>query len=102
MNQVLEDMLRACVLDFQGSWEEHLLLVEFVYNNSYHFMNSMAYYEALYGMPCGSPICCAEPEDILLLGLDLVRDMIEKIVVIQDRILATQSRQKSYADKRQR
>ena len=33
--QVLEDMLRACVLDHKGSWEEHLPLVEFAYNNSY-------------------------------------------------------------------
>ena len=50
--QVLEDMLRACVLDHKGSWEEHLLLVEFAYNNNYQASIQMAPYEALYGRPC--------------------------------------------------
>ena len=49
--QVLEDMLRACVLDFKGSWEEHLPLVEFAYNNSFQASIQMAPYEALYGRP---------------------------------------------------
>ena len=50
--QVLEDMLRPCVLDLKGSWEERLPLVEFVYNNSYQGSIQMAPYEALYGRPC--------------------------------------------------
>ena len=50
--QVLEDMLRACVLDLKGSWEEHLPLVKFAYNNSYQASIQMAPYEALYGRPC--------------------------------------------------
>ena len=50
----LEHMLRACVLDLKGSWEEHLPLVEFAYNNSYHASTQMAPYEALYGRPCRS------------------------------------------------
>ena len=50
--QTLEDMLRACVLDLKGSWEEHLPLVEFAYNNSYQASIQMAPYEALYGRPC--------------------------------------------------
>ena len=49
---VLEDMLRACVLDRKGSWEEHLPLVEFAYNNSYQASIQMDPYEALYGRPC--------------------------------------------------
>src|ERR1700731_3882182 len=102
VNQVLEDMLRACVIDFQGSWEEHLPLVEFTYNNSYQSTIGMAPYEVLYGRPCKSPICWAEPEDILLLGPDIIREMKEKVAMIRDRILTTQSRQKSYADKRRR
>ena len=53
--QVLEDMLRACVLDHKGSWEEHLPLVEFAYNNSYQASIQMAPYAALYGSPCRSP-----------------------------------------------
>ena len=55
--QVLEDMLRACVLDLKGSWEEHLPLVEFTYNNSYQVSIQMEPYEALYGKPYRSPIC---------------------------------------------
>ena len=55
--QVLEDMLRACVLDLKGSWEENLPLVEFAYNNSYQASIQMALYEALYGRPCRSPVC---------------------------------------------
>ena len=58
--QVLEDMLRACVLDFKGSLEEHLPLVEFAYNNSYQASIQMAPYEALYGRPCRSPIFWTE------------------------------------------
>ena len=58
--QVLEDMLRACVLDHKGSWEEHLPLVEFAYNNSYQASIQMAPYEALYERPCRSPICWTE------------------------------------------
>ena len=54
---MLEDMLRACVLDHKGSWEEHLPLVEFAYNNSYQASIQMAPYEALYGRPCRSPLC---------------------------------------------
>ena len=54
--QTLEDMLRACVLDFQGSWNKYLPLVEFAYNNSYHSTIDMAPYEALYGRKCRSPI----------------------------------------------
>ena len=46
--QMLEDMLRACVLDHKGSWEEHFPLVEFAYNNSYQESIQMAPYEALY------------------------------------------------------
>ena len=55
--QVLEDLLRSCVLDCQGSWEDHLPLVEFAYNNSYQSTIGMAPFEALYGRPCRSPSC---------------------------------------------
>ena len=79
MNQVLEDMLRACVIDFKGNWEKHLPLIEFAYNNSYHSSIGMAPYEALYGRPCRTPVCWAEPRDVLLMDPEVVRDTIEKI-----------------------
>ncbi|KAK9100492.1 hypothetical protein Scep_023922 [Stephania cephalantha] len=62
--QILEDMLRACVLQFGGSREEFLPLCEFAYNNSYQASIGMPPFEALYGRPCRSPACWVEPEDV--------------------------------------
>lgn len=47
--QTLKDMLRACALGFKGSWDKHLPLIEFAYNNNYHASIKMAQFEALYG-----------------------------------------------------
>ncbi|GKC80535.1 putative reverse transcriptase domain-containing protein [Tanacetum coccineum] len=58
--QTLEDMLRACVIDFGKGWVKHLPLVEFSCNNSYHASIKAAPYEALYGRKCRSPVCWAE------------------------------------------
>ena len=80
--QVLEDMLRACVLDFKGSWEEHLPLVEFSYNNSYHASIQMAPYETLYGRPCRSPIFWTEVGESSTMSPDLIRDTTEKVGLI--------------------
>ncbi|GJV75725.1 putative reverse transcriptase domain-containing protein [Tanacetum coccineum] len=66
--QTLEDMLRACVLDFGKGWDRHLPLVEFSYNNSYHTSIKAAPFEALYGRKCRSPVCWAEVEDSQLTG----------------------------------
>ena len=100
--QILEDMLQACVLDLKGSWEKHLPLVEFTYNNSYQSSIQMAPYEALYGRPCRSPICWTEVGERSITGPDLIRDTSEKVDLIRKRLLKTQSRQKSYADKQRR
>ena len=98
--QVLEDMLRACVLDHKSGWEEHLPLVEFAYNNSYQESIQMAPYEALYGRPCRSPLCWTEVGESSITGPDLIRDTSEKVSLIRQRLLTAQSRQKSYADVR--
>ena len=100
--QVLEDMLRACVLDHKGGWEEHLPLVEFAYNNSYQASIQLAPYEALYGRPCRSPLCWTEVGESSITGPDLIRDTFEKVSLIRQRLLTAQSRQKSYADVRRR
>ena len=100
--QVLEDMLRACVLDHKGSWEEHLPLVEFSYNNSYQASIQMAPYEALYGRPCRSPLCWTEVGESSITSPDLIRDTSKKVSLIRQRLLMAQSRQKSYADVRRR
>ena len=90
--QVLEDMMRACVLDHKGSWEEHLPIVEFAYNNSYHASIQMAPYEELYGRPCRSPLCWIEVGESSITGPDLTRDTSEKVILIQQRLLMDQSR----------
>ncbi|KAD2393925.1 hypothetical protein E3N88_40902 [Mikania micrantha] len=100
--QTLEDMLRACVIDFGNSWETHLPLVEFSYNNSYHTSIGSAPFEALYGHKCRSPLCWAEVGENQLTGPELVHETTEKIVQIRNRMAAARDRQKSYTDKRRK
>ncbi|KAJ4706775.1 Retrotransposon protein, putative, Ty3-gypsy subclass [Melia azedarach] len=100
--QTLEDMLRACVIQFKGNWDVYLLLMEFAYNNSYQTSIQMAPYEALYGRKCRTPICWDEVGERKLLDPEIVQDTDEKISVIRDRLKMAQDRQKSYADKRRR
>nr|GEU73728.1 retrotransposable element Tf2 [Tanacetum cinerariifolium] len=98
--QTLEDMLRACIIDFKGSWDQHMPLVEFSYNNSYHASIKAAPFEALYERKCRSPVCWSEVGDSQ--GSKLIRETNEKIVQIKNRLLTARSRQKSYADVRRR
>ena len=67
-------------------------MVEFAYNNSYQASIEMAPYEALYSRRCTSPICWDEVGERQVLGLEIVQDMVDKIKVIRNRILAAQSR----------
>ncbi|GJZ33094.1 putative reverse transcriptase domain-containing protein [Tanacetum coccineum] len=98
--QTLEDMLRACVIDFGKGWVKHLPLAEFSYNNSYHASIKAAPYEALYGRKCRSLLCWAEVGEAQLTGLELIQETTEKIVLIKQRMQAAQNRQKSYADRK--
>ncbi|GJT33105.1 putative reverse transcriptase domain-containing protein [Tanacetum coccineum] len=100
--RTLEDMLRACVIDFGKGWNRHLPLVEFSYNNSYHMSIKASPFEALYGRKCRSHICWAEVGDRKLTGLEIIYETTEKIIQIKSRIQATRDRQKSNADRRQK
>ncbi|KAD4385762.1 hypothetical protein E3N88_25931 [Mikania micrantha] len=100
--QTLEDMLRACVIDFGGNWDSHLPLVEFSYNNSYHASIGMAPFEALYGRKCRSSICWTEVGESQITGPKIIQETTDKIRRIRDNLLAARSRQKSYADKRRK
>ncbi|RVW80540.1 Transposon Ty3-G Gag-Pol polyprotein [Vitis vinifera] len=100
--QVLEDLLRACILDLQGNWDDHLPLVEFAYNNSFQASIGMPPFEALYGRKCRSPICWNDVGERKLLGPELVQLTVEKVALIKERLKATQSRHKSYADHHRR
>ncbi|GJU14541.1 putative reverse transcriptase domain-containing protein [Tanacetum coccineum] len=95
--QTLEDMLRACVIDFGGSWDVHLPLAEFSYNNSYHTSIRVPV-EAIYGRKCRPPVLWAEIGEGSLIGPELVQETTNKIVVIKEKLQAARARQKSYAD----
>ncbi|GJU35121.1 putative reverse transcriptase domain-containing protein [Tanacetum coccineum] len=100
--QTLEDMLRACVLDFGGSWDVYLSLVEFSYNNSYHSSVRCAPFEALYGRKCRSSIMWEGVREGQLIGPEQEQETTKKISQIKDRLKAARDRQKSYADKRRK
>ncbi|KAG4214452.1 hypothetical protein ERO13_A01G123350v2 [Gossypium hirsutum] len=96
--QILEDMLRCCVLEFQGSWEKYLPLVEFAYNNSYQSSLKMAPYEALYGQKCRTPLFWTELRETWIHGVDLIKEAKKKVKVIRDYLKAASDRKKSYTD----
>ncbi|GJY74938.1 putative reverse transcriptase domain-containing protein [Tanacetum coccineum] len=96
--QTLEDMLRACAIDFGKGWVNHLPLVEFSYNNSYHASVKAAPFEALYGRKCRLPVCWVEVGQVQLTGPKLVQEIIEKIIQIKQRMQVARDRQKSYTD----
>ncbi|GJZ23321.1 putative reverse transcriptase domain-containing protein [Tanacetum coccineum] len=100
--QTLEDMLRACVIDFGKGWYRHLPLVEFSYNNSYHTSIKVVPFEALYGRKCRSPICWAEVGDVQLTGPEIIHETIKKILQIKCKIQSERDRQKSYAEVRRK
>jgi hypothetical protein len=86
VNQILEDMLRACVLAYSGKWDECLPLAEFSYNNSYQESMKMAPFEALYGQRCRTPLYWSGPSERFFFGPDLVREAEEKVKLIQHRL----------------
>ncbi|GJU37858.1 putative reverse transcriptase domain-containing protein [Tanacetum coccineum] len=90
--QTLEDMLRACAIDFGKGWVNHLPLVEFSYNNSYHASIKAAPFEALYGRKCRSPVCWTEVGEAQILGPELIQETTEKIIQIKQRMQAARDR----------
>nr|GEX24921.1 putative reverse transcriptase domain-containing protein [Tanacetum cinerariifolium] len=96
--QTFKDMLRACVINFGKGWVNHLPLVAFSYNNSYHATIKATPFESLYGRKCCLPICWTKVEEAQILGPELIQETTEKIVQIKQRMQTTRDRQKSYAD----
>nr|GFD44719.1 reverse transcriptase domain-containing protein [Tanacetum cinerariifolium] len=93
--QTLKDILRACAIDFGKGWVNHLPLVEFSYNNSYHTTIKAAPFEALYGQKYRSPVCWTEVGEAQILSPELIQETTEKIVQITERI---QAAKKCHAD----
>ncbi|GKA83965.1 putative reverse transcriptase domain-containing protein [Tanacetum coccineum] len=84
--QTLEDMLRACVIDFGCSWDVHQPLAEFSYNNRYHSSIRCAPFEALYGRKCRSPVLWDEIGESSLIGPELIQEMTDKVVLIKEKL----------------
>ena len=95
-------MLRACVIEFGVHWENFLPLAEFSYNNSYHSSIDMAPFEALYGRRCRSPIGWFDAFEVRPWGTDLLRESLDKVKCIQEKLLEAHSRYKEYADRKVR
>ena len=85
-------------MDLEGSWDNHLPLVEFANNNSYHNSIEMAPYEALYGRKYRSPLCWDEIGERELTRLEIIQDAAEKVALIKRKLKTAASRQESYAD----
>ena len=86
------------MIDYQGSWDRHIPLVEFVYNNIFQLSIGIAPYEALYGQKCRTPLCLTELKEKKVIGLDLIQGTEEKVKMNRERLKIATDRQKSYAD----
>jgi hypothetical protein len=102
VNQVLEDMLRACALTYGTDWESSLPYAEFSYNNNIKASLRMAPFEALYGRKCRTPLAWLEVGERALFGPRIIEEAKEKVEKVRENLRIAQSRQKSYADKRRR
>ena len=86
------------MIDYKGSWDRHIPLVEFVYNNSFQSSIGMAPYEALYGRKCRTPLCWTDLSEKKVIGPYLIQETEEKVKMIRERLKVANDRQKSYAD----
>ena len=89
-------------MEFSGSWDRYISLMEFPYNNSFQSSIGMAPYKALYGRKCRTPVCWMELNEHKVIGQDIVKDTEEKVQVIRKMLKAANDRQKSYADLKRR
>ena len=80
------------MLDFKGSWEDHLHLVEFSYNNSYQASIKMAPFEALYGKKCKSPLYWDEVGENRVIGPEILMQTVDKVKIIQKHLKAAHDR----------
>ena len=100
VNQILEDMLRACVISFGMDWEKCLPFAEFAYNNSYQSSLKKAPFEVLYGRRCRTPLNWSETGERQFLGPDMIQEAEGQVRIIRENLKTAQSRQKSQYDRR--
>ncbi|WVZ50700.1 hypothetical protein U9M48_001932 [Paspalum notatum var. saurae] len=101
-NQILEDMLRACAIQYGTSWDKSLPYAEFSYNNSYQASIKMSPFQALYGRRCRTPLHWDQPREKQLFGPEIIEDAERQVRMIRENLRIAQTRQKSYADYRRR
>ncbi|WVZ70475.1 LOW QUALITY PROTEIN: hypothetical protein U9M48_019140 [Paspalum notatum var. saurae] len=101
-NQILEDMLRACAIQYGASWDKSLPYAEFSYNNSYQASIKMSPFQALYGRRCRTPLHWDQPGEKQLFGPKIIEDAERQVRMIRENLRIAQTRQKSYADNRRR
>ncbi|WVZ75845.1 hypothetical protein U9M48_023869 [Paspalum notatum var. saurae] len=102
VNQLLEDLLRACVLTYGPNWEDSLPYAEFSYNNSYQASIEMSPFQALYGRQCRTPLMWEEAGERQIFGPAMFVEAAENVAKVRENLRIAQSRQKSYVDKRRR
>jgi hypothetical protein len=102
VNQILEDMLRACALQYGRSWDKSLSYAELSYNNRYQESLKMAPFEMLYGRKCRTPLFWSEAGERKVFGPDILQEAEKQVHMVRKNLRVAQSRQKSYADHRRR
>jgi hypothetical protein len=102
VNQIIEDMLRACALQYRRSWDKSLPYAEFSYNNSYQESLKMAPFEMLYGQRCRTPLFWNETGERKVFGPDILQEAEKQVCMVRENLRVAQPRQKSYADHRRR
>ncbi|WVZ63481.1 hypothetical protein U9M48_013108 [Paspalum notatum var. saurae] len=101
-NQILEDMLGACAIQYGTSWDNYLPYAEFSYNNSYQASLKKSPFEALYGKRCRTPLFWNQTGEKQVFGPDIIQDAEQQLRIVQENLRVAQSRQRSYADVRRR
>jgi hypothetical protein len=101
-NEILEDMLRACTLKYEKSWDKSITYAEFSYNNIYQASIKMAPFEALYGRQCRTPLFWSQTGESQVFGPEVLKDAERQVHMIMENLKVAQSCQKSYANKRRR
>jgi hypothetical protein len=98
VNQILEDMLRACTLQYGRSWDKSLSYAEFSYNNSYQESLKMTPFEMLYGHRCRTPLFWSKAGEWKVFGPNVLQEAEKQVHMVRENLRVVQSRQKSYAD----
>jgi hypothetical protein len=102
VNQVLEDLLRACVLTYGSDWEKSLSYAEFLYNNSYQASLKMAPFEAFYGKKCRTSLMWSEAGERTFFGPATIVKADENVTKVRENLKIAQSRQTSYTNPKRR